>query len=505
MSNILTIYNLSVTFETKDSVLQSHIRKFLERYYTVNQAAYSAKGSAKETLYAGKLKNKGIWQLHSTQFVHLYQHLKEINYPITVDEKIDLRDYNVVNTNFKVRDNWVLREDQVPVYEFLTTEPSKSKLVPLQTGSGKTVLAMVSIAKLKKRLGIVILSRFAEKWIKDIAQIHEAKTTDVMFVQGSRSLAGLIQMAKDEELKHDYFVFSAETIQSYITNYEEDPESAIEQYGCSPMELFPLLGIGIMLNDETHMSFHLIFKTIIYMNVEYQIGLSATLVSDDHIVRRMHKVVYPDNCVYKGAVLIKYMDMYPIAYNIRHDNMKFIRTNNYGSTNYSHGAFEQSVLKQKHLTDAYIKLIKVTVEDYFDQDYQEKDKLVIFVSLVRTATTLRNIFKKYYPGMNVVRYTQEDSYEDMLKGDIIVTTPLSLGTGIDVPNLRVVINTVSVSSTPINIQIAGRLRKLKDRDVKYCYLYCENIAKQKQYHRKRVEIFSERASSINYRRSRIDM
>ena len=75
----------------------------------------------------------------------------------------------------------------------------------------------------------------------------------------------------------------------------------------------------------------------------------------------------------------------------------------------------------------------------------------------------------------------------------------------DIPNLRVVIQTVSVSSIQANIQNFGRLRKLKDRDTKYCYLYCNNIPKQKDYHMRRVELFRDRAASIVYRQSRCNM
>ena len=91
----------------------------------------------------------------------------------------------------------------------------------------------------------------------------------------------------------------------------------------------------------------------------------------------------------------------------------------------------------------------------------------------------------------------------MLTGDIIVTTPGSLGTGIDVPNLRVGIQTVNISATAMNLQNLGRLRKLPDRDVKFCYLYAENIPKQKEYHRRRVDMFTDRARNFVYRRSRV--
>lgn len=366
-----------------------------------------------------------------------------------------------------------------------------------------TLMSMAAIAQLQKRLGIVILSRFIEKFVSDIVQLHEADSKDVMVVSGSKSLAAVIAMGKEGELKHNYLIFSAETMQAYLTAYELDPESCIEQYGCSPMELFPILGVGIMLNDESHMSFHLIYRIVIYLNVLYQIGLTATLLSDDSVVKRVHRVVYPESVTYMGSVLQKYTDVYPIAYTITPELMKFVKTSNYGSTHYSHTAFEASLFKKPFLQSKYINLIKTTVEDYYIQNYQPKDKLIIFVAMVNTASLLLKYFTECYPDKKVVRYCEEDSYDEMLTGDIIISTPTSLSTGIDVPNVRTAIQTVNISSTPTNVQSFGRLRKLNDRDVKFCYLYCENIPKHREYHRKRLEIFGERAKSIQLRRSRV--
>lgn len=502
--NKLTVYNLSVTLETDDSVLQVHLRTFLDKYYTIKSVGFSTKTITDDKVFVGKLKHRSIYQLHSNQFIHFYHYLKDINYPISIDEKVDVRDYHSYPANMEMRENWVPRENQVPAIDFLTTNPIKSKLIPLQTGQGKGLISLYALATLKKRTAIVVLSRFIEKFVIEIAEKHNTTTKEVMVIQGSKALAGIIQMAKDGELNNNYLVFSAETTQSFISNYEEDPNTCIEYYGSTPMDLFPLLGVGIMLNDETHMSFHLLYKIIIYTNVEYQIGLTATLISDDATVRRMHRVVYPVSCIYGEGKINKYIDVYPIAYSIDSRIMRLIKTKNYGSTHYSHIAFEKSIVKKDFLLRTYYKLINRTIQDYYIQDYKEKDKLLIFVATVEFATKLVNFLKEWYPEKDVRRYCQEDPYEDLINGEIIVTTVISAGTGVDVPNLRVCIQTVCISSSPSNLQSLGRLRKLNDRDVKFCYIYCENIPKQKQYHIRRMELFNDYVASINLRRSPVN-
>lgn len=364
-----------------------------------------------------------------------------------------------------------------------------------------TFTALYTIGQINHRLGIVILPTYIEKWVSDIATIHDAKQTDVMVVQGSKALAAVIEMAKTDSLENNYYIFSSRTMQEYINQYEEDPQLCIDMYGCAPIELFPLLGIGVMLVDETHQHYHAIFKILIYTNVKFQIGLSATLMSDDNLVARMHKVVYPNKCVYSGGELDRYTDVYAVSYTIPETYIRHIKTKNYGSNNYSHTAFEQSIIRNNDLLKRYIRMIKANVDDYYIDDYQDRDKIIVFVSTVALATRLSDAFRSFYPEFKIRRYCEEDSYEDMLGGDIIVSTPISAGTALDIPRLRVAINTVSISSAPTNIQILGRLRKLADRDVKYVYIYAQNINKQREYHFKRMELFKPRVANIALRQS----
>ena len=368
-----------------------------------------------------------------------------------------------------------------------------------------TSTALFTIGKLNQRLGIVILPTYIEKWVSDICTVHDATTTDVMVIQGSKALRAVIEMAKTDSLDNNYYIFSSRTMQEFINQYEEDPQLCVDMYGCAPLELFPLMGIGTMLIDETHQHYHAIFKILIHTNVKFQIGLSATLMSDDALITRMHTVVYPDKCIYKGGELDRYTDVYAISYTIPEHFIKFIKTKNFGSNNYSHTAFEQSILRRNDILQKYIRMIKATVDDYYIEDYKEQDKIIIFVSTIALATRLADSMRSFYPEFQIRRYVEEDSYEEMLGGDIIISTPTSAGTALDIPRLRVAIQTVSISSAPTNIQNLGRLRKLKDRDVKFCYLYANNIGKQKEYHFKRMELFKPRVANLALRQSSVSM
>jgi ERCC4-related helicase len=104
--------------------------------------------------------------------------------------------------------------------------------------------------------------------------------------------------------------------------------------------------------------------------------------------------------------------------------------------------------------------------------------------------------KKKYPQLDVRRYCEDDPYEDVIEPDIRVTTILSAGTALDIPQLITVIMTNSVNSPVANLQTLGRLRELKDREVCFYYLFCEEIKKHVEYHHARKDLFYDRVENI---------
>jgi len=512
MSVYLTVYNSSVKIETNDAILIFHINRFLEQYYTLTVlGSGNVNNKPPDKIFASVIKKQPVFFLHRTQFVHLYHYLKDKNIKLEITEKIDNSDYSVRSADLIVRPNWFLKPNQVPVSEFLLNNPVKSKLVPLSTGSGKTFISLFVLAQFKQRIGIVVLPTYIPKWISDINAIHESERSDIMVVSGSdagmsgkKLIKSLVQAAEEDRLDKDYFIFSNRMLQNFISDYEEDPEMCVLEYGCAPIELFPILGIGNLLLDEVHQHFHSIFKILIHTNVKYTIGLSATLMSEDPVLKRVHRVIFPSASIYGDMMIKKYIDVYPTSYSLPENIKRFIKTSFYGSTNYSHVAFEQSILKRTDLVKSYYRLINSCVVDYYINDYLPKDKCLIFVATVQLATQLTDVLSKVYPDKDVRRYCEDDPYENLMDSDITVSTVLSSGTALDIPNLRVVVQTVSISAPVANIQNLGRLRQLPDRDVKFCYLYSDDITKQKQYHLARVNLFTNRVANIVYRRARVN-
>ena len=491
----ITVYHLAVKLELQTTRLKSRLDAFIQKYYTSKGIAVSATTAAPAKEFVSRV-GETAYVLHTNQFIHFLHYLKELGDGLGEVERSEATDYEIVHHEYEVRPKWVLRDYQEPIVEFITNNPVKSKMVSLQTGKGKSMLSLVALSQVGMRIGVCILPGFIEKWVGDIVSVHDAKTTDIMVVSGSKAIRGLIAMAHDKELTAKYYIFSSRTMQDYITTYEENPENCVLMYGASPFEFFQLAGIGSLLVDETHMHFHAIFKVILYSNVQFQLGLSATMISDDSVVSRVHKIVYTDKQTYTLEELDKYADVYALAYSIPESMIRKVKTTNFGSNNYAHAAFENSMLKNRPHLDFYIQLITANMEVLYLDQYAQDDKCLIFVGTVKLATMLADIYKKLLPHLKVNRYCEDDPEENLYESDIIISTVISSGTAVDIKNLRVVLQTVTISSAPQNIQNLGRLRRLDDgKDVRFGYLFAENIRKQVQYHNRRQDLFAARVAS----------
>lgn len=389
-----------------------------------------------------------------------------------------------------------LRDYQVPIVEHtLDFKNARTKLIDAQTGKGKGRVSLTTISRLGYTTLIIIKPSYIEKWFIEIQEVLQITPKDIMTVQGGDQLRGLFDMARSGTLNVKFIIISNRTYGNYLKAYETNQYSdEFLIYGCHPDEFYSLLRISILLIDEVHQDFHLNFKILLYANVQLAICMSASLMHHNDFMERMYEIAFPKANRYKGLELDKYLKVYPVNYHFK--NLKYVRTTEYGKTTYSHMAFEKSIMRNPNMLHGYIKMIKFWLDFGYIKHYQRGDKVLIFASSIVMCTEITRRFKELYPQYDVRRYVEDDPYENIINADITITTILSGGTAIDVPNLRMALLTINVDSIQSNIQSSGRLRKLPDRDVKFFYLYCDQIQKHKDYHHRRRDLLKDRVAVI---------
>lgn len=399
------------------------------------------------------------------------------------------KDYPIRELNLSLLPKFKDLPHQPPyINALLDVKAPVMQLVDLKTGKGKGYISLRATTALNYATGVLVLPKYIQKWIDEVIELTGLDEKYFYVCQGLDSLKMLLECG---DVEYKFIIFSITTLRLYSKMHKLKPC----EYPVSLSQVLPTLGIGTIINDEAHQSFHAINMVLLELNPKKVIALSATLKSKDQEMIKFYKIYYPDEARISNLVNF---DNYHIIHGVMYSfpDVNYIKYLGAAGL-YNHIDFEHSILRIKKLKRKYMDMIKYYAETHIKRK-QEGEKLLIFVASINFATALTNYFKKTYKDLNIVRYVEDDEYEHLLTSDITITTNLSAGTAFDIPNLLTVIQTVSVSSYQTNEQAPGRLREIKGRDVIYWYLYTPNIDKQVNHNKDRVKVLSDIAKEYTH-------
>ena len=427
-------------------------------------ASFARNGVNKEDVKLTRVNNDNVKKLKNIEFNN---------------NKFMLRDYQQTYSDVLVN-----RRNDKPIM-----------LVDLNVGMGKSLIASHALCHLNEKTMILVLPKYIEKWIDDLYKYSNVEKGRICVIQGSKTIRDLMNTETDN-IDYDFFIASITTMNYMISDYEDPSGTYDTVYPMEPYKFMDHLGVGVILNDETHQHFHALLKVSLYMNVNQIIGLSATLDSNRPEMKRMYNYMFPtENRISNIVPIDRYTNVKVINYRmVTLKGIKYTQPNQ----GYSHIVFEQSLLRNRTILSNYFDMVYHYVEkDYVDRKLPG-ERLLVFMSTVTMCTMFTNYLKNKLPDMDIRRYCQDDPYENVITAEISVSTVLSASTAIDIPKLITVINTISMASLQANIQTMGRLRKIPDREVWYLYTYCSMIPNQKNMHKIRRDTIMNRAKYIYY-------
>lgn len=403
----------------------------------------------------------------------------------------ELREHHPVcepaTVEFHMNPNYQLMDYQIPIFNYLV-EPGYKKVVELQPGKGKTVIALAASNAIKKRVMLVIKPMYFNRWLetlygdKHILNLNPNK--DVMIVSGSSQLAGLIDLALNDQLRAKFIIMSNVTLSNFYNDYKMVGFN--DRYGnIHPNDLYQVLGVGIKMVDESHQDFHRCFVSDLFTHVEKSIELSATLVPDDNFLNEMYKILYPKNLRITTGEYDRYTEILNVTYKFS-PYEKPIRATMRGRSDYSQIAYEQGLLKAGKRFKQFLKLLVDTIQRYYLTPRYEASRLLILADTVAMCIAVRDHLRTLYPAMVISKYTSEDDYTVFDTSDIVVSTTKSAGTAIDISNLQTVISITNRGSKQAVEQMIGRLRKPKKDEFTPCYVVLVNMdipAHVRYYHK----------------------
>jgi hypothetical protein len=401
----------------------------------------------------------------------------------------------------------ILRDDvhtprpaQELAVDYILADKPVHKLVSMQTGQGKSFVAMIASARLSWMPVYMVKPGYIEKWILDLRRTYQLELKDLMVIRGTESLQALLELAVVDAIPSKIILISNRTMQIWIKLYEKLGDGTLEiGYACRPDEFFALLKAGIRIIDEVHQDFHLNFKIDLYTNVKKALSMSATLSADDAFLNRMYEIAYPMKDRFEGDAYIKYISATALLY--RFEKPELIKSENWRQKTYSHHTFEESVMKHKEVLKNYIDMFKTVVDAELVYDHVDGEKMLIYVASVVFATELVRRLQIAYPQFKVRRYcgTENDPYDDLMTADLSVSTLGSAGTNVDIAGLKCVFLSNAVNATQSNIQGFGRLRNnlAPGRVPRFVWATNEDTKKQIEYHDRKMVILKPKALTLN--------
>lgn len=445
--------------------------------------------------FAAATLDRTEFRFHVNQLEDLIRHLQ--TYGLTRDS-ISIKHkqlYEPERITLVAHDGKEPRPKQLPLIEYLLAE-GNSKVLTAQTGLGKTRIGLWGVERIGHRTVLIIKGMYIPKWIKDIEEAFETKPGDIIAVQGSKALATVMELALADELKAKFIIISVRTMAMYLKDYDLHKDRS-KEYPIVPHKFYEKLKVGIRMIDEVHQEFHANYRIDLYTHVVKSISMSATLDSDDPFINRMYEVSWPRPTRAPEVEYDKFIAVRCLWYTLTQPHR--IRCTTIFKQ-YNQTKFEQSILRDKGMTQRYIEMIAGIVQEAFIKVREPGQKMMVFCGTVDMCTRVTARLRELHSSLTVNRYVAEDAYEQLLNADIVVSTVLSAGTAVDVPNLRVTLMTNALNSKQANVQVLGRTRRLKDwPDVtpEFYFLAARELDKHIQYARDKENKLRGKVLSYN--------
>ncbi|MBO4736508.1 MAG: DEAD/DEAH box helicase family protein [Paludibacteraceae bacterium] len=343
--------------------------------------------------------------------------------------------------------------------ELLTTAKENKITVELKPGTGKTFIACYSAAKLGlKPLIVAPTSLLKNQWIDNIVELGIDKA----------DIATKIWDAPDKKV-------CVVTISSLEGAVRDDWNGLLKTLDAS--------GFGIKVIDEAHLHLKGMLKFDALCNIKHNWYMSATLgrssADEDRILNRAlgDAKRFVGNAAYeeyqKEYVNVYLQDIYYYPSNKLCDECF-----KYGSKGLIRSSYYNMLMKYKDGEPFIRNIITLMKRAKSIIDYDGKILLLVpLISIIqRVIKVMENdpFFSKYtfaaVDGSMPLAQRRE-----AMESDFILSTSLSMGTGVDVSNLGVVVNFDQYSSSIIGEQIFGRLR---DRGKETYYIDICDVVKQ---------------------------
>lgn len=351
-------------------------------------------------------------------------------------------------------------------------------------GGGKTYAAIKALSILGRR-SLITVAGLTEQWVRAIRKFTTLGEDDVYLIQGADSLRRLHDQI-DKTLFPKIIVASIPTLRPYA----QDPE--VEALYSDFDSLMHHLNVGVRVIDEAHLNFHANYICDLRLNPAKTIVLTATFDNARPDVKKIFDTHYPPEIRFGEGKFDRYADVYAYEYGTGRNDTPHHRFKT--PQGYSHVKFEMWLLKHPiKMEQAWAKWRYPISANYDNIRAPGERALLLFATRAMCEEVQKRITAEY-PHLTNTLYMQEHDDDVLERYDVIISTIKKAGTGRDIGKLRTAIAYISIDSSPTNLQVFGRLRKLPDGTVpEFAFLYHRDIPAQVRHADKRRAVLQGRA------------
>ena len=353
----------------------------------------------------------------------------------------------------------------MPPYDF--THNDTQLYVDLDTGEGKTFTGIATICYYKCRSLIISpsIEKVTNQWVDSILKFTNLRRNEFLYVKGSKMCADIIR-GKYKDIK--IFVIQRSTILAFIRKYEDNWEM-LER-------LIDAMDVDIKIVDEAHMDFNTIVNIDCFSDLPKTYYMSASPSRSDKDEKRIYGKIFMNVPKHGAKLKTKEQNhIIPLILQFKstptYEQVKKIKTR-YGTSLAKYGEY---LLDPDGARDEFIDTYIFAL--YLLQRFRRRGgKILVICVTIEFCKELQKITKQVFPYLTTGLYVGSKSKDKQkeLDADIVFSTTQSMGTGSEIVNHQLTINTLTYSSEIMAKQISGRIRKQEGRKGIYCEIV--NIA-----------------------------
>lgn len=462
------VKGMSPTLEKRLSIFDPNQKKYTDVLYELDER--------RKILYIPR--GFGAFALQSvleTDLVEIKDFVEDID-NIHMPRQVRIKLKNGVDYKEEYAD---IQEDAV---KFLVHTPDSQRILTLDVGFGKTFCTIFAAAKMNVAT-LIICKGLTDQWIREIEKYTVHKEGKGIYkILGEDTI---VKLLKEKDPKDVFYVCSADTFRSALDRGE------------SLQELVEHLGIGLKVFDEFHRNFVSNNRIDLRMQVRDTIYLTATVGRSDEIQDRVFKRVYAKVPIhgththmikqYYHVQLVNY-DTKPRTYDIARCTLR---------QGFNPKIYFKYLLGDQHRLMYFYSILKYYTKRMLDADPDAK--VLIIVDSLSMIKVLKEMLQKSLK-IPIGTYCGlvpdvEARKKELLKKVIFAT--LNLGsTGLDIPNLRLVISATTFRSPITTRQTLGRLRFIEGKAVYIADLCDFGFPSMRQQRLSRLREIKPRAHEI---------